>query len=383
MATRRRARIEWGYQFLPKNVGDHSHMPMFIAMHEGVVKGFMAMGQNPAVGGQNAIYQRAGLAKLEWLVVRDLFLTETAEFWKAPDVADPSAIQTEVFFLPSSTVPEMEGSFTNTQRLVQWHEKGIEAPGDCRSDLWFTHHLCKRLKQLYAGLDQPQRRSVPRARPGTSRRKGHGEEPVAQSVLKEINGYTVADRVPVKTFTDLKDDGSTAAGRGSTPASTRRKGVNKAAARVADDWVSLGWAFAWPANRRILYNRASADPSGKPWSERKKYVWWDAGAAPMDRIRRAGLPGHQAAGRTRASGARAAWTRTDGDAPFIMKPDGKAWLFAPNGLVDGPLPTHYEPWEAPGRERALPRRIRRTRWPRRSTSWATGTSTRAIPDFPS
>ena len=94
----------WGYQFLPKNVGDHSHMPMFIAMHQGVVKGFMAMGQNPAVGGQNATFQRAGLANLDWMVVRDIFLTETADFWKAPDVADPSAIGTEVFFMPSTTV---------------------------------------------------------------------------------------------------------------------------------------------------------------------------------------------------------------------------------------------------------------------------------------
>ena len=141
---------EWGYQLLPKNLGDHSHMPMFTAMHDGVVKGFMAIGQNPAVGGQNAVYQRAGLARLEWMVVRDIFMTETAEFWKAPDVTDPGAIQTEVFFLPSTTVPETEGSFTNTQRLIQWHEKGVDAPADCRSDLWFTHHLAKRLKALYA-----------------------------------------------------------------------------------------------------------------------------------------------------------------------------------------------------------------------------------------
>ena len=148
------AENEWGYQLLPKNVGDHSHMPMFTAMHEGVVKGFMALGQNPAVGGQNAVYQRAGLAKLDWLVVRDLFLTETAEFWHAPDVAAPNEIQTEVFFLPAASVPEMDGSFTNTQRLVQWHERAIQPPEDCRSDIWFTHQLAKRLKTLYAGATE-------------------------------------------------------------------------------------------------------------------------------------------------------------------------------------------------------------------------------------
>ena len=336
---------QWGYEFLPKNVGDHSHIPMFIAMHAGVVKGFMAMGQNPAVGGQNATYQRAGLARLEWMVVRDIFMTETAEFWKAPDVADPSAIQTEVFFLPSSTVPETEGSFTNTQRLVQWHEKGIEAPGECRSDLWFTHHLCKRLKQLYAGSTNPNDAPF-LALTWDFEEEGPQREPVAQSILKEINGYTVADRVPVKTFSDLKDDGSTAAGAWIYTGIYPEDGVNKAAARVSDDYVSLGWAFAWPANRRILYNRASADPSGKPWSERKKYVWWDAGQRQWVGY---DVPDFQA---TKPPGYKGVWSKggmdaLDGDAPFIMKPDGKAWLFAPNGLVDGPLPTHYEPWEAP------------------------------------
>jgi formate dehydrogenase major subunit len=336
---------DWGYQFLPKNVGDHSHIPMFIAMNQGVVKGFMAMGQNPAVGGQNATYQRAGLAKLQWMVVRDLFLTETAEFWKAPDVTDPSAIQTEVFFLPSSSVPETEGSFTNTQRLVQWHEKGLEAPGDCRSDLWYTHHLCKRLKQLYAGSTNPNDAPF-LALTWDFEEEGPYKEPVAQSVLKEINGYTVADRVPVKTFTDLRDDGSTAAGAWIYSGIYPEEGLNKAAARVSDDWVSLGWAFAWPANRRILYNRASADPSGKPWSERKKYVWWDAGQRQWTGY---DVPDFQA---TKPPGYKGVWSKggmdaLDGDAPFIMKPDGKAWLFAPNGLVDGPLPTHYEPWEGP------------------------------------
>ncbi|HEX7337829.1 MAG TPA: molybdopterin-dependent oxidoreductase, partial [Gemmatimonadales bacterium] len=336
---------QWGYEFLPKNVGDHSHIPMFIAMYQGAVKGFMAMGQNPAVGGQNATYQRGGLARLEWMVVRDIFMTETAEFWKAPDIADPTAIKTEVFFLPSTTTPESEGSFTNTQRLVQWHDKGIEAPGDCRSDLWFTHHLCKRLKQLYAGSTNPNDAPF-LALTWDFQEEGPQREPVAQSILKEINGYTLADRVPVKTFSDLKDDGSTASGAWIYTGIYPEEGINKAAARISDDYVSLGWGFAWPANRRILYNRASADPSGKPWSERKKYVWWDAGQRQWVGY---DVPDFQA---TKPPGFKGVWSKggmdaLDGDAPFIMKPDGKAWLFAPNGLVDGPLPTHYEPWEAP------------------------------------
>ncbi len=336
---------EWGYQFLPKNVGDHSHMPMFTAMHQGVVKGFMAMGQNPAVGGQNATYQRAGLARLDWMVVRDIFMTETAEFWRAPDVADPTAIQTEVFFLPSATVPETDGSFTNTQRLVQWHDKGLDPPGDCRSDLWFTHHLCKRLKQLYAGSTNPNDAPF-LALTWDFEEEGPMREPRPLSVLKEINGYTVADRVPVKGFADLQDDGSTVAGAWIYSGVYPEEGVNKAAARVSDDYVSLGWAFAWPSNRRILYNRASADPSGKPWSERKKYVWWDQAQQQWTGY---DVPDFQA---TKPPGYKGVWSKggmdaLDGDTPFIMKPDGKAWLFAPSGLTDGPMPTHYEPWEAP------------------------------------
>ncbi len=340
-----RADNEWGYQNLPKNVGDHSHMPMFIAMHQGVVKGFMAMGQNPAVGGQNAVFQRAGLARLDWMVVKDIFVTETADFWRAPDVADPTAIGTEIFFFPSATVPEMDGSFTNTQRLVQWHEKGAESPGDCRSDLWFTHQLAKRLKQRYAGSTDPN--DAPFLALAWDTVENARGEPVAESVLKEINGYTLPDRVPVPTFGDLKDDGSTAAGAWIYTGIYPKEGVNLAAARVGDDYVALGWAFAWPANRRILYNRASADPSGVPWSERKRYVWWDTARREWVGYDVPDFPS------TKAPDSKGVWSRggmdaLDGDSPFIMKPDGKAWLFVPSGLVDGPLPTHYEPWEAPG-----------------------------------
>ena len=336
---------QWGYEFLPKNVGDHSHIPMFIAMHQGVVKGFFAMGQNPAVGGQNAVYQRAGLANLEWMVVRDLFMTETAEFWKAPDVPDSSQVQTEVFFLPAATVPEMDGSFTNTQRLLQWHDKGVDPPGDCRSDIWFTHHLAKRLKALYQGSTNPKDAGL-LALTWEYGEVGPHQEPKALDILKEINGFTVADRVPLKSFADLKDDGSTAAGvwiyTGVYPA----EGVNHAASRVSDDWVALGWGFAWPANRRILYNRASADPAGRPWSKRKQYVWWDEAKREWTGYDVPDFPVGTAPD-TQANWAKGGMAALDGTSPFIMKPDGKAWLFAPNGLVDGPLPTHYEPWEGP------------------------------------
>jgi formate dehydrogenase major subunit len=308
-----------------------------------VLRGFMALGQNPAVGGQNAVYQRAGMAQLEWLVVKDIFVTETADFWKAPDVEDPSAIQTEVFFFPSATVPEMDGSFTNTQRLVQWHDRGSRSPGECRSDLWFTHQLVKRLKRLYEGSTNPN--DAPFLALDWSFEEVDGEAS-AESVLREINGYTLPDRAQVKTFGDLKDDGSTASGAWIYTGIYPEEGRNLAASRTADEYVSLGWAFSWPSNRRILYNRASADPAGRPWSERKRYVWWDEGRGEWVGY---DVPDFES---TKAPTFKGVWSKggmdaIDGDAPFIMKPDGKAWLYAPSGLVDGPLPTHYEPWEAP------------------------------------
>src|SRR4029077_16488306 len=155
---------DFAYNFLPKNIGDHSHIPMFVAMHDGIIKGFMAVGQNPAGSGQHSIYHRQALAKLDWLVVRDLFETETATFWKnSPEVTTgqvkPEDIKTEVFLLPAAAVAETDGSFTNTQRLLQWHEKAADPPDEARSDVWFTYPLGRRLKQLYA--DSKEKRDRP------------------------------------------------------------------------------------------------------------------------------------------------------------------------------------------------------------------------------
>ena len=336
---------EWGYQFLPKNVGDHSHIPMFIAMHQGVVKGFMAMGQNPAVGGQNATYQRAGLAKLEWMVVRDIFMTETAEFWKAPDVADPTAIETEVFFLPSTTPPKAKARSPTPSGWCSGTRRGSSRRAIAAATSGSPTTSAKRLKQLYAGSTNPNDAPF-LALTWDFEEEGPQREPVAQSILKEINGYTVADRVPVKTFTDLKDDGSTAAGAwiytGIYPGGRGQQGSGPGVGRlgVARLGIRLAGQSADPLQPR------QRRPSGKPWSERKKYVWWDAGQRQWTGYDVPDFPA------TKPPGYKGVWSKggmdaLDGDAPFIMKPDGKAWLFAPNGLVDGPLPTHYEPWEAP------------------------------------
>ena len=268
------------FDYMARINDDHSHLPMFVEMAKGKVKGLLAMGQNPAVGGQNASFQRQALAELDWLVVRDLYETETASFWKdSPEIdsgqLDAEQIQTEVFFLPCAAAAEMDGSFTNTQRLVQWHDKAVDPPDDARSDMWFTYHLGRRLKEMYAGSEDERDRLInamtwdyldPDA-PGGWR---INDEPSAEWVLKEINGYryesnqSVAQSAPLSSFGELEDDGSTASGAWIytgvyAPTDTNPLGHNQAANRQADGWVSLGWGFAWPANRRILYNRASAD----------------------------------------------------------------------------------------------------------------------------
>jgi formate dehydrogenase major subunit len=379
------AENDYGYDWLPKTVGDHSHMPMFVAMAEGRIKGFLAMGQNPAVGGQNAGFQRRALAKLDWLVVRDLYETETATFWKdGPEVQrgelKPEQIGTEVFLLPAAATAEMDGTYTNTQRLLQWHDRAADPPGDARSDLWFTVHLGLRLKRLYADSQLERDRPIQALTwDYIDEEENRGwkvlDEPSAARVLKEINGYHVATGLPVKGFGDLKADGSTACGAWIysgvyAPTPDRPEGRNHAANRQGDGWVSLGWGFAWPANRRILYNRASADPSGNPWPKEARlarrfgngaagYVYWDpkaTGPDPAD-------PAQSATGRwvgldvpdfppTKPPDAPGKPDGVgldfhDGASPFLMKADGKGALFVPSGLVDGPLPTHYEPYESP------------------------------------
>jgi formate dehydrogenase major subunit len=381
------AENQFGYDWLPKIAGDYSHMPMFVEMSEGNVKGMMALGQNPAVGGQNAGFQRRALAKLDWLVVRDLFETETASFWKdSPEVKrgelKTEEIQTEVFFLPAAAVPEMDGSFTNTQRVAQWHDKAADPPGDARSDIWFTVHLGLRLKQLYAGSTNPRDQGILNLTwdyVDEAENRQHGwtilDEPPASRILKEINGVTWADKKPLKTFGDLKDDGSTACGAWIysgifAPDDQNPDGLNRAAARVGDDWVALGWGFAWPANRRIMYNRASADLAGNPWPKEarlaqqfgggkfKGYVYFDPAAdggqdaegnAITGKWVGLDVPDFPPTKRpdAQAKAGAVGLDYHDGTAPFIMKSDGKGWLFAPSGLMDGPLPTHYEPYESP------------------------------------
>ena len=339
------------YDYLPRLTGSHSTYETVRAQIEGICKGYFLFGQNPAVGSADTRMQRFGLANLDWLVVRDMVLIESATFWQnAPEIETGEMrtqdIGTEVFFLPAAAHTEKDGSFTNTQRMLQWHHTAVEPAGDARSDLWFTYHLGRRLREkLAASTDQIDRPLLDLT--WNYPVKGELAEPDADAVLAEINGWD-ADGNPLSAYTQLKADGSTACGCW-IYCGVRAGGVNQAARRKPgqeQSWVAPEWGWAWPANRRIIYNRASADPDGKPWSERKAYVWWDpeqkkwTGHDVPDFIPDRPpdyRPPEDATGVAAISGID----------PFIMQADGKAWLFAPAGLVDGPLPAHYEPQESP------------------------------------
>jgi len=337
------------FGYLPRITGDHGHYATVLGQIDGTVKGYFVVGENPAIGSSGGRAQRFGLANLDWLVVRDLTLVETATFWKdGPEIATgemrTDQIGTEVFFLPAASHVEKDGTFTNTQRLLQWREKAVEPPGDCRSDLWFFYHLGKRIRARMTDdeIDRPVRELT-----WDYPEEGEHGDPSAAAVLREIGGVGPDGRA-LTSYTELRDDGSTRCGCWIYCGCFAGE-VNQTARREPGDrqsWVAPEWGWAWPANRRILYNRASADPDGRPWSEDKAYVWWDPARGAwtghdVPDFEPGKPPGYRPPPGARAQDALA------GTDPFIMQADGKGWLYVPSGLADGPLPAHYEPHESP------------------------------------
>ena len=374
------AENDFGYAWLPKLTGNHSYFEFLYDMLDGKMEGMFLMGQNPAVGAPNSRLQRKALSKLKWLVVRDMVEIESANFWReSPEIERGELraedIETEVFFFPAAGHAEKEGAFTNTQRLLQWREKAVDPPGDCRSDAWFVHQLALRLIAKAIASNDPLDEAL-RALDWWYPEDELGD-PKMEAVLAEINGWktlaaeenaqrptsnaqrqteeagvvfgTDRDGKPhhgpqVSAFAELKADGSTACGCWIYSGVFGHDGVNKANSRKSRDYLGHGWGFSWPGDRRIIYNRASARPDGSPWSERKKLVWWDSekwtgidvpgfvkGKAP-DYEPEVGAEGLDA---------------IPGDAPFILHEDGLGWIYVPRGLKDGPFPTHYEPLESP------------------------------------
>jgi formate dehydrogenase major subunit len=352
---------DWLFECLPRIDDDNSAYWATLQMLDGRMKGYVIAGENPAVGNANGKAHRLGLAKLDWLVVRDVVEIESASFWHDGPEIDSAELKTEeipteVFFLPAATHTEKDGSFTNTQRLLQWHAQAVEPKEDCRSELWFYYHLGRIIRERLRDSTEPRDRLI-NALAWDYPTHGEIQEPSAEAVLGEINGRDLATGDYLDSYPKLKADGSTSCGCW-IYCGVFADGVNQAARRKPH-WeqgpVAPEWAWAWPANRRIIYNRASADPDGKPWSERKRYVWWDESAGKwtgedVPDFQETKEPGYVPPDGAKAEDAIA------GTHPFVMQADGRSWLFVPQGLEDGPLPTHYEPQESPFANPLYPQR---------------------------
>jgi formate dehydrogenase major subunit len=361
------AENDWLFEELPRVDSDNSAYFTVRQMLEGNVSGYIIAGENPAVGHANGKAHRLGLAKLDWLVVRDLVEIESAAFWyDGPEIESgelkTEEIATEIFFLPAAAHTEKDGSFTNTQRLLQWHRKAVDPKQDCRSELWFYFHLGRLIKQKLADSDE-ERDTLIKALRWEYPTHSAIEEPDAEAVLQEINGREIASGKLLSGYPELRDDGSTSCGCW-IYSGCFADGINQTARRKPRweqaSYVAPEWAWAWPANRRLIYNRASADPEGKPWSERKRYVWWDSDEGKWTGHDVPDFKEDKEPGYVPPDGAKAE-DAIAGDHPFIMQADGRAWLYVAQGLEDGPLPTHYEPQESPFAnplysQRANPRR---------------------------
>jgi formate dehydrogenase major subunit len=337
---------DFAYDMLPKlNAVNHSHIGVFESIQEGTIKGMMCWGQNPAVGGPNSGFEREMMAKLDWLVAVDLWETETMTFWKAPG-ADSASIQTEVYSLPAAAHYEKQGTVSNSGRWIQWRYKAVEPPGEAIDDLEIMHELFLKLKEKYeaeggANPDQLLKLNWP------YETDGHVD---VYKVAHALNGYTVADGKLVKNFPVLKADGSTAcgcwiySGYYNNNDALNDPSQQPTGSRLKDDPGELGlypkWSFSWPVNRRIVYNRASADVKGQPWNPDKMLVKWNGTEWEKNDVPDFGFQTVAADGTITPT--------PPGKTAFIMNAEGASRLFAVGtGMKDGPFPEHFEPFESP------------------------------------
>jgi formate dehydrogenase major subunit len=340
---------DFGYSWLPKlDDGKHcSAMHTIDAMYAGKIKGFFAYGSNIAVSSPNSNKVRKGLQKLKWMVNVNLFDNETSSFWKGPGV-DPKAVDTEVFLLPASASMEKAGSQSNSGRWVQWRYRAANPPGEAMSDGTITMLIMDAIRALYREEGGPCWEPILNLKWDYRNSLGRFDP---LKVAKQINGHYTRDLViedkvtgakevnkkgeTVPSFAKLMTDGSTACGNWLMAGSFDQKGENRMAKRGKEDPTGLGlypdWAFAWPLNRRIIYNRASCDPQGKPYNPKMKLLEW-------------------VGDRWVGDVADGPWPppadKDKGKFPFIMKADGVGAIFGP-GMVEGPFPEHYEPLEGP------------------------------------
>lgn len=323
------AQNEWAYHYLPKKEAttDATYLGIFDAMYKGNLEGLVIFGLNVVLAGPNTRKIMEALGKLKWLVVVDPYDNETASFW-AREGADPASIQTEVFFLPATHWIERSGSFTNSGRWIQWKEAAVPPEPGVRSDAWILGHVVQRLKARYAA----EGGAFPDPILHLTTNYANPAEPSDVELAREINGYDLTTGRLLDSFAQMKPDGTTTGGNWIYCGIWTEAG-NMMARRGLDDPTGMGffhgWAFAWPANRRVLYNRASADAQGRPWDARRPGIVWNGTRWVGD------VPDFPATS-----------PPAQGMGAFIMTEEGVARLFT-RSMVDGPFPEHYEPLEAP------------------------------------
>jgi len=338
---------DFAYDWLPKlDVPGYDVLRAFDLMYQGKMTGYFCQGFNPLLAFPNRKKCTDALSKLKFLVTMDPLDTETSRFWEnhgEHNDVDTAQIQTEVIQLPSTCFAEDEGSLTNSGRWLQWHWPGGSPPGEAKSDNWIMAQIWRRLKALYEQESGP----VPEPIVNLRWPYANPDEPKADEIAREINGYAIetlydpADPTKVLVekgkqvlaFAQLRDDGTTASGCWIYSGCFNENG-NNMARRDNTDPDDAGfyskWAFSWPANRRILYNRASADMNGQPWDPSRKTIAWDGtkwSGYDVPDIAPTAKPGVVG--------------------PFIMNPEGTARLFTRGMMKDGPFPVHYEPFESP------------------------------------
>lgn len=336
----------WAFDYLPKVDMDHDIMRVLDNMFQGKMNGYIVQGFNPLASFPNKAKINVALAKLKFMVVIDPLATETSEFWKNYgefNPVDPSKIQTAVYRLPCSLFAEEDGSLVSSSRVLQWHWKGSEPPGEARGDVEIIASLFQKIRALY----KKDGGAFPDPIRDLTWNYSDPLVPSPEELAKEFNGKALSDvfdpKDPTKVvakagdqlagFAQLRDDGSTACGVWIFSGSWTQAGNQMARRDNTDSGLgnTPNWAWAWPANRRILYNRASATPAGKAWDSKRKLVEWKgtkwAGSDVPD--------------------MRADAAPEENVSPFIMNPEGVARFFAIDKMAEGPFPEHYEPFESP------------------------------------
>jgi formate dehydrogenase major subunit len=341
------AENNFAYDWLPKlDVPSYDVLRAFELMHEGKMNGYFCQGFNPLLSFPNRKKITTALSKLKFLVVMDPLQTETARFWQnhgEHNDVDTAKIQTEVFELPTTCFAEDTGSLVNSGRWLQWHWAGGTPPGEAKHDTWIMGQIYLRLKALYQKEGGP----VPEPIVNLDWRYKDPAEPSPDELAKELNGAALEDIMdpndPTKVliakgkqlpgFAALRDDGKTNGACWIYSGSYTEAG-NQMARRDTSDPDDTGaypkWTWSWPANRRILYNRASADINGKAWDPSRKLIEWDGSKWAGYDVPDIGPT-----------------MKPDVVGPFIMNPEGSARLFTRGMMREGPFPAHYEPFESP------------------------------------